>query len=138
MIETPAEILSHAASPEAASSFVAWRKKVKAPLTETAATRLLSHLMVIKQGGGDPSDALALAEERGWKSVTPEWYFRACPAPAPVSKPAGTVDKMQTWAEMIKSGKPYLCRNITSAAAREMVEFGLVTSDQCKRAGVQL
>lgn len=76
MIETPAEILSHAAGPEAADSFTAWRKRIKKPLTETAALRIAKTLAEINSAGGNAADALGMAEERGWQSIKPEWYFK--------------------------------------------------------------
>lgn len=75
MIETPAEILSHAASPDAASSFVAWRKKLRKPLTERAALSLAKTLAAINAAGGDATEALDLAQEFGWRSIKPEWYW---------------------------------------------------------------
>jgi len=138
MIETPAEILAHFTTKESAESFCAWRKKKKAPLTETAALRISKTLAAIKAAGGDPSDALGMAEERGWASITPEWYFKAVKAEAPMKAQTPIGDKLGLWAEAILSGKDYLCRNIPSTAARELVQRGLVTQDQCKRAGVPI
>lgn len=64
-------------SQDAASSFLAYRRKHKArALTLTGAKRLATHLQAILNAGFDPSDALAMAEERGWASVEPDWYFR--------------------------------------------------------------
>lgn len=74
------EILSSVdgVQPEAASSFIAYRKKHKSKaLTETAANRLATHLYEIFHRGGDPTDALGMAEERGWASVQPDWYFNS-------------------------------------------------------------
>jgi hypothetical protein len=45
---------------------------------------------------------------------------------------------MMVWAEAIRSGKDYLCRSIPSTAARELVQAGAVTHDQCKRVGVAI
>ena len=72
----PVEILAEAASENAASSFVAFRKQINKPLTATAAGRLRGILSEIKAQGGDPDDALGMAEERGWQSIKPEWYFK--------------------------------------------------------------
>lgn len=78
VIDTPASILSHHADPKAVDSFLAYRRKHKSKaLTETGAARLAVHLREINEGGGDASDALAMAEERGWASVQPDWYFNA-------------------------------------------------------------
>lgn len=69
-------ILALWASPEAVSSFIAYRKRSKAKaLTLTAAKRLAANLQQIFNAGGDTDDALGLAEERGWQSIKPDWYF---------------------------------------------------------------
>jgi uncharacterized protein YdaU (DUF1376 family) len=59
---------------------------------------------------------------------------------AAVGRPAAQSedDKMAYRAECIRSGKDYLCRNISATAARELVAQGRVTEDQCKQAGVRL
>jgi hypothetical protein len=75
-IETPEEILGHWCSLRAARSFCAWRKRIRKPLTETAALRVAASLREISDRGGDPEDALGLAEERGWMTVRADWYFR--------------------------------------------------------------
>lgn len=72
-----AETLERFASPDAVASFIAYRKRQKKALTATAAKRLAGSLQVILNAGHDPSDALALAEERGWASVQPDWYFKS-------------------------------------------------------------
>lgn len=74
-----ARIMGHltgSASPEAARSFIAYRRKIKKPLTETAAKRLGTTLDQIAIQGGSPDDALGLAEERGWQSIQADWYFK--------------------------------------------------------------
>lgn len=72
------EILCAVASPAAVDSFVAYRRKVKGKaLTQTAATRQAAQLQKIHAAGGDPDDALGMAEERGWQSVQADWYFNA-------------------------------------------------------------
>lgn len=69
-------ILALWASPEAVASFIAYRKRSKAKaLTLTAAKRLAANLKEIFNAGGDTDDALGLAEERGWQSIKPDWYF---------------------------------------------------------------
>jgi len=71
-------VLEECASSEAVTSFIAYRRKSKGKaLTETAAKRLANHLRAIFDGGGDPSEALGMAEERGWLTVEPNWYFNA-------------------------------------------------------------
>jgi hypothetical protein len=70
------DVLCQWASPDAVNSFVAYRRKQKGKaLTLTAAKRLASNLKEIFNAGGDTDDALGLAEERGWQSIKPEWYF---------------------------------------------------------------
>ena len=64
------------ASPAAVASFIAYRRKAKGGFTLTAAKRLAENLKAIFNGGGDPDDALGMAEERGWQTIKPEWYFR--------------------------------------------------------------
>ena len=76
VIDTPASILSHHADAGAVDSFLAYRRKHKSKaMTETGARRLAKHLHEINERGGDASDALGMAEERGWASVQPDWYF---------------------------------------------------------------
>lgn len=68
--------LEDVAGAEAVASFLSYRRKHKAKaLTLTGAKRLAKNLAQISLQGGDPSDALGLAEERGWASVQPDWYF---------------------------------------------------------------
>jgi hypothetical protein len=76
-IETPEEIIGHWSGVAAARSFCQWRKRIRKPLTETAAVRVAASLREIEQQGGSAEDALGLAEERGWMTVRPDWYFRA-------------------------------------------------------------
>ena len=76
MIETPAEILSHAAGKDAADSFVAWRKKLRKPLTERAALMIAKTLVSINADGGDATEALDMAQEHGWQTIKKDWYWR--------------------------------------------------------------
>lgn len=71
-----APVLEAWASPAAAASFIAYRRKAKSGFTLTAAKRLAENLKAIFNAGGDPDDALGMAEERGWQTVKPDWYFR--------------------------------------------------------------
>jgi hypothetical protein len=74
------EVASHLelyASPDAVRSFISYRKRHKAgALTVTAAKRLAATLRDIMGQGFDPDDALGMAEERGWQTIKPEWYFK--------------------------------------------------------------
>ena len=65
------------ASLSAITSFLAYRGKIKKPVTLTAANRMGTQLEAILAGGGDPSDALGMCEERGWQGVKAEWYFNS-------------------------------------------------------------
>lgn len=76
MIETPAEILGHAASKDAVRGFIAWRKATKKPLTERAALLIAKSLRDITGAGGDADEALDLAQEHGWQTVKPDWFWR--------------------------------------------------------------
>jgi hypothetical protein len=139
VIETPAEIMAHLASPQAADSFCVWRKRIRKPLTVAAALRIIKTLAAIKAAGGDADDALAMAEEHGWQTIKAEWYFKMLKQESAPLSPAVREDKrLAGWAESIKSGKGYLCRNIPATAARLLVEQGVVTPDQCRRAQVTL
>lgn len=72
-----AAILSEVASQAAVNSFIAYRARNKSKaLTVTGATRLAGHLRAIFASGGDPDDALAMAEEKAWLTVEPDWYFK--------------------------------------------------------------
>lgn len=137
MIETPSEILQHHVTPEAADSFIAWRKRTRKPVSETAALRIVRTLAAINAAGGDASDALGMAEEHGWQTIKPDWYFKMAKAEA-VAKPMPVTDRLSTWASAIQTGKDFLCRSIPSSAARELVAQGRVTPEQCKLAGVAL
>ena len=77
MIETPAEILSHYADPAACDSFIAWRKKVRKPLTDRAALMIAKTLAAINAAGGNAAEALDLAQEHGWQTIKPDWYWKA-------------------------------------------------------------
>ena len=68
--------LSKLAGSPAAESFAAYRRKMKAPLTVTAAKLQAKALRTIIDGGGDPVDALGMVELRGWKAIQADWYFK--------------------------------------------------------------
>lgn len=74
--EEVAKILEAWASPSSVKSFLAYRRASKhKAMTETGARRLAGHLREIFNAGGDTDDALAMAEERGWATVQPDWYL---------------------------------------------------------------
>lgn len=76
MLETPEQILSHHADADACDSFIAWRKKLKKPLTERAALMLAKTLSAINASGGDATEALDLAQEHGWQTIKENWYWK--------------------------------------------------------------
>jgi hypothetical protein len=76
MLETPAQILEHDASTDAVRSFIAWRKATKKPLTERAAILVSKSLREITGSGGDADEALDLAQEHGWQTIKPHWYWK--------------------------------------------------------------
>lgn len=74
---TPSDILSQYADIEAVNSFLAYRKKHKrAALTDRGARMLAKSLAEINAQGGDATEALDIAQEMGWQSIKPEWYWR--------------------------------------------------------------
>jgi len=75
--EHPRDVLLQFADGEAVTSFIAYRQRRNKPLTLTAAKRQATHLGKIADAGGDPSDALGMAEEKGWVAVEADWYFNA-------------------------------------------------------------
>jgi len=135
MIETPSEILAHHADRDACDSFIAWRRKIKKPLTERGAVMIAKTLAAINAAGGDATEALDMAQEHGWSTIKADWYFKQRPKPMPVAQ---TDNRMARFAEFIRSGKAFMCRDIPATYAREMVRRGVVTEDQCRRAGVVL
>lgn len=76
MLETPAQILGHEASSDAVQGFIAWRKATRKPLTERAAMMVAKTLREITGHGGDADEALDLAQEHGWQTIKPHWYWR--------------------------------------------------------------
>lgn len=79
MIETPAEIIAHHASTDAAEAFAAYRKGMgkRYHLTARAAALVARSLATIREQGGCPDEALDMAQERGWMTVKPDWYWNA-------------------------------------------------------------
>lgn len=75
MIENPTDILSHYADRDASDSFTAWRKKIRKPLTERAALMIAKTLAAINAAGGDATEALDMAQEHGWQTIKPDWYW---------------------------------------------------------------
>ncbi|QDP65820.1 MAG: hypothetical protein Unbinned7865contig1001_19 [Prokaryotic dsDNA virus sp.] len=73
--ESPAFILSHHADPEAADAFIAWRKQIKKPLTVRAAKMQAKILAAINAAGGCATEALDIAQLRGWQAIKEDWYF---------------------------------------------------------------
>ena len=98
------KILIEWASEDAVSSFMAYRRKTKGKaLTVTAAKRLATNLKEIFNAGGNTDDALGLAEERGWQSVKPEWYFNSQQRDRG-GKRSGTVDAFAALSQRLSAG----------------------------------
>lgn len=77
LFDSPQTILSTHADREAVDSFLAYRKKHKrAALTDRGARMLAKSLAEINEQGGDATEALDIAQEMGWQSIKPEWYWR--------------------------------------------------------------
>jgi hypothetical protein len=133
--------LAAVAAPDAVRSFLTYRRTHKAnALTETGAKRLAASLVQIRQGGGDPSSALGLAEERGWSSVQADWYFRAQPADRTSSTRNVTPEdirlaRLHSIAGGIKQKKPFLYQNAAYSDVMEAVRFGLITEEQASEVG---
>jgi hypothetical protein len=84
------DVLCQWASEEAVRSFIAYRRKQRGKaLTLTAAKRFAINLKEIFNNGGNTDDALGLAEERGWQSIKPEWYFTATSRSRPTRNGGG-------------------------------------------------
>ena len=76
MLESCSDILSHHADNDAVDSFIKWRKAIKKPLTERAAVLIAATLRQINADNGDATEALDLAQEHGWQTIKPDWYWR--------------------------------------------------------------
>jgi hypothetical protein len=76
MLETPAQILEHEASRDAVQGFIDWRRMTRKPLTERAACLIAKTLRDITGAGGDADEALDLAQEHGWQTIKPAWYWK--------------------------------------------------------------
>lgn len=93
-IETPAEILAHHAGIDAADGFVAYRKKMKKPLTERAALLIAKTLAHINATGGDAALALDLAQEHGWLTIKLDWYRRVANGNRQENRPDAAIDQI--------------------------------------------
>lgn len=64
------------ASDEAVTAYLAYRKQTKAKgTTERAAGMIAKELGIIADRGGDPDEALDLAQLHGWQGLRADWYF---------------------------------------------------------------
>ena len=71
-----------------------------------------------------PRDPARWLNEEGWMDEATK--------PAAVSE----IDIRRRNADAILAGKAWMCQHISAAAARECVEQGLVTADDCRKVGV--
>ena len=112
-----------------------------------------------------PSKEGKAAAEKAWKKLSPEDratalarvgpWFAAWRAKHPDASPihASTFLNQRRWedegapaipvgdkyavaASTIKTGKPFLCKNISAAFARELIGRGFVSDSECRKAGV--
>jgi hypothetical protein len=70
-----------------------------------------------------------------WQATWRTWMRRS-DAPKGAPRRADTVDIRSALADRIKSGKAWLVRDISLAQARELIAAGLVTQEDCRKAGV--
>ena len=65
-------------SDDAVLSYLKYRKTTKAKgTTERAAALIAKQLIAIAQRGGDPDEALDMAQVQGWQGLKADWYFNA-------------------------------------------------------------
>lgn len=63
-------------SDDAVRSYLAYRKTTKAKgTTPRAAQMVAKELIAISQRGGDPDEALDMAQLHGWQGLKADWYF---------------------------------------------------------------
>lgn len=64
------------ASPDAVDGYLQYRKTSKAKgTTERAAGMIAKQLTIIAERGGDPDEALDMAQLQGWQGIQADWYF---------------------------------------------------------------
>ena len=64
------------ASPSAVDGYLQYRKTSKAKgTTERAAGMIAKQLAIIAERGGDPDEALDMAQVQGWQGLNADWYF---------------------------------------------------------------
>ena len=74
-------------SDEIADGFIAYRKKLRKPLTPLAARRQADQHEIILHAGCDPDDAVGMVQEQGWLAVKADWYLNR------IGKQNGTTGK---------------------------------------------
>lgn len=63
------------------------------------------------------------------------------PVKEPVKEPCARVDgreRLEARAEIIKRHRPFLCSSMSAQAARECLDLGLVTENDCRLAGIAI
>lgn len=136
------DLLAPLAQSGAVRSFLAYRRQHRAKgLSVTGAKRLAAALELIQDQGGDPSEALALAEERGWASVQADWYFKAT-GKTPVTNESSAVcpdhirsAKLKSIARGIQAGRAYLYQSASHSDVMAAVAAKLITKEQASAAG---
>ena len=62
---------------EKALAFIAHRRALRCALTVRADELTCQTLEKIDSQGGDAGQAIDIAIERGWRTIKPDWYFKA-------------------------------------------------------------
>ena len=126
-----AQILGKVCSSDVAVDFVQHRRAIKAPMTEVAAERIAKKL----EGHASPDAVLSLSIENGWKGVFPEKVEgNQANLFGRVSGPR--VDESQRLRNIASMIEKRIASGVTASQARECIQAGLVTPDQCKGLGL--
>lgn len=125
------EVLGKVCSSDVAADFVQHRRAIKAPMTEVAAQRIAKKL----EGHASPDAVLSQSIENGWKGVFPEKVegnqvnlFGKTSGPR--------VDDSQRLRNIASMIEKRIASGVTAGQARECIQAGLVTKDQCKGLGL--
>lgn len=93
---SPKEILAEVVSDQTAGDLVAYRTKLRKPLTDRAARELAKAISAT----GNPEDAAAMMMRMGWQGFNPDWYANAKARAGP-AKRGGASD---LWLELTGNG----------------------------------
>lgn len=62
-------------SPEAVDSYISYRRGKKLSVSDRVCSAIINQLIEIQSNGGDPGEALTMAEMHGWQGIKASWYF---------------------------------------------------------------